>query len=101
MGQFDLLVNGRRRIDFGRFVLWKVDRRAASQVYQRAVLEDACSSAHPDHFGMAFDKGSTEKDLGTRIPDNHEVLFASIFINLILKVDDSQSRKGASTLWRD
>ena len=89
MGQNEILVNGRRRIDFFRFVLWKVDRRLASQVHQRTVLEDACSSAHPDHFEMAVDKGSTEEDLGTKIPDNHEGLFESIVINLNVKVDDS------------
>ena len=89
MGQLDLVVNGRQRIDFVRFVLWKVGRRAASQVHQRAVLEDTCSSAHPDHFDMAVDKGSAEEDLGTEIPDNHAGLSVSIAINLNVKVDDS------------
>ena len=89
MRQLDLLVNGRQRIDFVRFVLRKVDRRAASQVNQRAVFDNLCSSAHPDHFDMAVDKGSAEEDLGTEIPDNHEGLFVSIVINLNVKVDDS------------
>ena len=56
---------------------------------QRAFLEDARSSAHPDNFDMAVDKGSTEKDLGTKIYDNHEGLFASIVINLNVNFDDS------------